>query len=134
MTRRSARQTVAHLRSISKANPGRDQAERFPFTVPIVRTLEKLSFDAPVTFLVGENGSGKSTVLEGIAAAAGLPTVGSAGLDDDETLSAQRSLGRAFKLVWRQRTRRGFFLRAEDFFGFTKSLAKMRAEFLVRLD
>jgi predicted ATPase len=125
---------MAHLRSIAKAVPQDERAERFPFSVPVVRALQELSLDAPVTFFVGENGSGKSTVLEGIAAAAGLPTVGSAGLDDDETLSAQRSLGRALKLVWRQRTRRGFFLRAEDFFGFTKSLAKMRAEFLVRLD
>lgn len=101
--------------------------------MPVVRALDKLSLDASVTFFVGENGSGKSTILEGIAAAAGLPTVGSAGLKDDETLSAQRTLGRTLKLVWRQRTRRGFFLRAEDFFGFTKTLAKMRSELLGRL-
>jgi predicted ATPase len=86
-----------------------------------------------VTFFVGENGSGKSTILEGIAAAAALPTVGTIGVGDDDTLSAQRSLGRALRLIWRNRTRRGFFLRAEDFFGFTKSVAKMRAEFIARL-
>jgi predicted ATPase len=124
---------LPHLRSIAKAKPSDETADRFPFSVPVVRALEKLSLDAPVTFFVGENGSGKSTILEGIAAAAGLPAVGSAGLKDDETLSAQRALGRSLKLVWRQRTRRGFFLRAEDFFGFTKSLSKMRADFLVRL-
>jgi predicted ATPase len=124
---------MPHLREIAKVAPADESAERFPFSVPIVRALEKLSLDAPLTFLVGENGSGKSTILEGIAAAAGLPTIGSAGVKDDETLNAQRALGRSLKLVWRQRTRRGFFLRAEDFFGFTKSLAKMRAELLARL-
>ena len=124
---------MPHLREIAKAAPVGESAERFPFSIPIVRALEKLSLDAPMTFLVGENGSGKSTILEGIAAAAGLPTVGSAGVQDDETLNAQRALGRSLKLVWRQHTRRGFFLRAEDFFGFTKSLAKMRAELLARL-
>jgi predicted ATPase len=124
---------LPHLRSIAKAKPSHETAERFPFTVPVVRALDKLSLDAPVTFFVGENGSGKSTILEGIAVAAGLPAVGSAGVKDDETLSAQRALGRSLKLVWRQRTRRGFFLRAEDFFGFTKSLSKMRADFLLRL-
>jgi predicted ATPase len=113
--------------------PGAAEAERFPFSVPVVRELEKLSLDAQVTFLVGENGSGKSTILEGIAAAAGLPAIGAVGVADDETLSAQRALGRALRLTWRQRTRRGFFLRAEDFFGFTKSLAKMRAELQARL-
>ena len=91
----------------------------------MVRALGKLSVDAAVTFFVGENGSGKSTILEGIAAAAKLPVVGSVGVSDDETLSAQRALGRSLRLVWRQRTRRGFFLRAEDFFGFTKTLAKI---------
>jgi len=124
---------VPHLRSISKAGPSSDSAERFPFSVPVVRALERLSVDAAVTFFVGENGSGKSTILEGIAAAASLPAVGSVVTGDDETLSAQRELGRALKLVWRQRTRRGFFLRAEDFFGFTKSLSKMRADLQARL-
>ena len=125
--------TVPHLRSIAKSATTPQNEERFPFTVPVVRALSALSFDAPVTFLVGENGSGKSTILEGIASAAGLPTVGSLGVGDDETLASQRALGKALRLVWRQRTRRGFFLRAEDFFGFTKSLAKLRAEFIDRL-
>ena len=102
--------------------------------MPVVRELRKLSVDAPITLFVGENGSGKSTLLEGIAAAVGLPTVGTIGVNDDETLDAQRDLGRALKLSWRQRTRRGFFLRAEDFFGFTKALSRMRAEFLARLE
>jgi predicted ATPase len=124
---------VPHLRAITKASPSSDHAERFPFSVPIVRELDELSLDSAVTFFVGENGSGKSTILEGIAAAAGLPTVGTIGVGDDETLSAQRALGRALRLTWRQRTRRGFFLRAEDFFGFTKALSKMRAELQARL-
>jgi len=130
---RHAPRPAVHLRSIAKAKATAEQAERFPFSVPVVRELEKLSVDAPVTFLVGENGSGKSTILEGIAAAAGLPTIGTVGVDADETLGAQRALGRALRLTWRQRTRRGFFLRAEDFFGFTKSLSKLRAEMQARL-
>jgi predicted ATPase len=130
---RTSRSAPVHLRTIAKAKATAEQAERFPFSVPIVRELETLSVNAAVTFLVGENGSGKSTILEGIAAAAGLPTIGTVGVADDETLGAQRSLGRALRLTWRQRTRRGFFLRAEDFFGFTKSLSKMRAELQTRL-
>jgi predicted ATPase len=124
---------MTHLRSIAlHAVPAR-ATERFPFTVPIIRRLESLDLGARVTFLVGENGSGKSTLLEGIAAAAGLPTVGSESLERDDTLVAQRELARALKLTWNRRVRRGFFLRAEDFFGFTKSLSKMRAELQGRL-
>jgi predicted ATPase len=115
---------------------GRRESEgdgRFPFTVPAIRTLEALELTAPVTFFVGENGSGKSTLLEGIAAAAKLPVVGSADLSMDATLKAQRVLGDALRLVWNRRTSRGFFLRAEDFFGFAKRLSAMRAEFLARI-
>jgi predicted ATPase len=95
-----------------------------------VRHLEPFELSPTVTFLVGENGSGKSTLLEGIALAAQLPTVGSEEGGRDTTLSAQRMLAKALKLTWSHRVRRGFFLRAEDFFGFTKALSKMRAELI----
>lgn len=100
----------------------------FPFAVPAVATLGTLELTAPVTFFVGENGSGKSTLLEALAIAAELPAVGSARLSDDETLGAQRRLSRCLKLSWRGRSHRGFFLRAEDFFGFQKQVARARAE------
>jgi predicted ATPase len=101
--------------------------------VPAIRSLTELDLSAPVTFFVGENGSGKSTVLEGIAAAASLPTVGASEIADDETLAAQRALGASFKLTWEARTHRGFFLRAEDFFGFSKRIAQLRRELNDRL-
>jgi predicted ATPase len=121
---------MSHLRSLKTIE---HSAREFPFSVPVIHTLRELSFDTPVTFFVGENGSGKSTLLEGIALAAGLPTVGSAAVTNDHTLAAQRALGRALKLVWNRRTRKGFFLRAEDFFGFAKQLSQMRAEMLQRM-
>ena len=119
------------LRDVRRRTGGDDTA--FPFTVPVVRALDTLSFPTPVTFFVGENGSGKSTLLEGIAAAAKLPAIGSADLGADPTLGLQRILGDALRLVWNRRVSRGFFLRAEDFFGFAKRLSAMRAEFLQRL-
>lgn len=124
---------VIHLRSMA-AKRGAAASDRFPFSVPAVRSLDVLEFTTPVTFFVGENGSGKSTLLEGLAAAAGLPAVASMDLKRDATLAAQRELGDAFRLTWTHRTTRGFFLRAEDFFGFTKSLAKLRADMLAELD
>jgi len=96
----------------------------FPFTVPAIRTLDGLALERPVTLFVGENGSGKSTLLEGIAAAARLPAIGSADVPRDETLAAQRRLGKALRLSWQKKATRGFFLRAEDFFGFAKRLKK----------
>ena len=124
--------TGPFLRMVQR-RPGAD-ADRFPFTVPAIRSLETLDLNAPVTFFVGENGSGKSTLLEAIAAAAGLPAVGSEDVESDDSLAQQRLLGDALRLVWARRARRGFFLRAEDFFGYTKRLAVLRAELLARLE
>lgn len=125
--------TRGFLREVSRRKPTLPN-DTFPFSVPVVRALEPLLLDSAVTFFVGENGSGKSTLLEAVAYAAGLPAVGSADLDADASLEAQRSLARALKLVWSRRTTRGFFLRAEDFFGFAKRISMLRAEMLERID
>ncbi len=112
----------------------RDAGAGFPFTVPAIRSLAPLDLAAPVTLFVGENGSGKSTLLEGIAAAAGLPTVGADDVATDQTLAAQRRLGDVLRLTWSKRTHRGFFLRAEDFFGFQRRLAADRVTYEARLE
>ncbi len=113
------------------------RADVFPFNIPALQGLAALAVATPVTLLVGENGSGKSTVLEALAAATGLPAVGSRSADQDPTLAPQRRLARAMRLSWKKRTHRGFFLRAEDFFGFTRRMARLRREFqeeLVEVD
>jgi len=123
------------LRSLTVRRPPDSLARSFPFTVPAIRSIESLAFPSPVTFLVGENGSGKSTLLEAIAHATALPAIGSElRVAEDQTLFAQQGLAAAMQLTWtRGRTPRGFFLRAEDFFGFTRTLARMRAGFLAEI-
>lgn len=101
---------------------------RYPFTLPLVQARPRLTFDAPVTFFVGENGSGKSTLLEALACAAGLPTAGEHETDRDPTLAPARELAAACRLSWSKKTRRGLFLRAEDFFGFARRMARLRAD------
>ncbi len=126
---------TAQLTSVRNTHPEwATKQPRFPFTVPTIAQLDTLDLDAPVTCFVGENGSGKSTLLEGIAIAAGLPSVGSADrAQDDPTLVDQQWLAKALKLTWRSRSYRGFFLRAEDFFGFQLQLIGERAAFEAEL-
>jgi predicted ATPase len=117
-----------HLREVRLA-AGPDDADRprgFPFDLPVIATLGALELRTPVTFLVGENGSGKSTFLEAVAIAAGSVAVGSAELGRDPTLEPVRALAAALRLSWTKRTRHGFFLRAEDFFGYARRLRGIR--------
>jgi len=122
---------LASVRFGSAAALGRD---RFPFTIPAFQGLDEVTFPGPVTFFAGENGSGKSTLLEALAIAAELPAVGRVDASADDSLVSQRKLARALKGVWRRRTHRGFFLRAEDFFGFVQRLQKTRAEMEARIE
>lgn len=91
-----------------------EPSDRYPFTLPFVRNLD-LAFEAPVTFFVGENGTGKSTLIEALADLVGLPVSGgsrneSAALYGPE---AHSPLAPALRPVFRRRPPDAYFLRAE---------------------
>ncbi len=99
-------------------------ADEWPWSVPCVRQLlaDGLRFKAPVTFLVGENGSGKSTVVEALAEGFGLdPWGGShdwryAGPREKSVLGEQIRFDAAAggrRMLGSWSARKGFFLRAE---------------------
>jgi predicted ATPase len=100
----------------------------FPYSVPVIRTLEAIEFDTQVTFFVGENGCGKSTLMEALACAVGAIAVGSENLQTDRTLEPARELARSLQLSWSRKNHRGFFMRAEDFFGFARRISATRQE------
>lgn len=90
----------------------------YPFSIPRVKTLEKLEFKKKVSFFVGENGSGKSTFLEAIADRYGFGREGGSKNISFETSSENSStkLANAVKLSWTQKILGGYFFRAESFF------------------
>ena len=124
---------MIHLRSAELTHIPPDLAQHFPFSVPLFQQRPHIKFDVPVTILVGENGSGKSTLIESLALAVQARAVGSTPLDRDVTLAGLQQLAKAFKLVWSRRTKEGFFLRAEDFFGFVKRIDQLKAELKLEL-
>jgi len=87
----------------------------WPFDLPAVAALGSLRFDAPATFLVGENGVGKSTVVEAIALAAGLNAHGGSRNLRTAGHGTESPLHEALVLSWARRPKRDFFLRAETF-------------------
>jgi predicted ATPase len=115
------------LRSL-ELRPPAQWPSKFPYSLGFLRDLPKIEFGSPITFLVGENGSGKSTFLEALACAAGSITVGSESVQTDPSLRAVRDFSAHLKLAWTKRTRRGFFMRAEDFFGYARKMAQIRED------
>lgn len=49
-----------------------EDPDAHPFTLPVIRGLDRLELPTPVTLIVGENGTGKSTLMEALAASLGL--------------------------------------------------------------
>lgn len=90
----------------------------YPWSLPAVRALEAtVALHPRVTFLVGANGSGKSTVLEAMAIAAGLNPEGGSSHFVHATRESHSPLGDALTLVrGAARPRTDFFLRAESVF------------------
>jgi predicted ATPase len=88
----------------------------WPASVPAVAHLlrEGLELPAGLTVLVGENGSGKSTVVEGLAEAYGLnPQGGSALAQTFQIRPSEPGIGRELTVVRGARPRWSYFLRAD---------------------
>ena len=85
--------------------------------IEAVSKISELSFRQPVTFFVGENGSGKSTILEAMAVAYGFNPEGGTKNYSFSTYDSHSELCNAMRLIrgyskpgW------GYFLRAESFY------------------
>lgn len=89
----------------------------YPFSLPALANLSSLAFHPRVTFFIGENGSGKSTVLEAIAHAVGLNPEGGSRNTKFATKDTHSGLFEYTRLIrGHKRPKDSYFLRAESFY------------------
>jgi len=112
------------IKSLRLRNVPEENIAAFPWTLPLIQHLPEFSFDKPISFFVGENGSGKSTILEAIAAYCEVPLAGSYRLEDDASLAAANELADYFTIRYEEKGRMGFFTRSEDFIGFARKIKR----------
>ena len=110
-------QSKPYLREICLDGRGDASVTGYPFDIPAVAKLGTLKFHADVTFFVGENGTGKSTILEAIALAMGFGPEGGTKNMLFETADTISPLHNSLKTVRsHRRPEDWFFLRAESFY------------------
>lgn len=109
------------------------QVDDYPFNIPALKEGIHMKLYSNVTFFVGENGSGKSTVLEAIAEKCGF---GLRGGNRNHNINTgynyegyESPLASSLQLIWRpRRITDGFFMRAESFFNFASYIDELAEE------
>ena len=104
------------------------EGDRYLLDIPAVRYLAEggaLELRRPVTFLVGENGTGKSTLLEAVAAAWGFNPEGGTRNFRFSTEATHSALWKSLTLTRRGFARDGFFLRAESLYNVATNIDEM---------
>jgi predicted ATPase len=118
---------VQHVRIDQNNDTG-----RFPFTLPVVDHLVNtggLALGPGVTFLVGDNGTGKSTLVEALAVACGFNAEGGSRSFRFATRATESSLGEHIVLRWGAvKPRTGYFLRAETFYNVATEIERLERE------
>ena len=105
-----------------------DEADNsaYPFSLPAVKNLEKLKLSGSITFFVGENGTGKSTLLEAIAVNYGFNPEGGSKNFSFSTMSTHSELHKYITLAkGATRPKDGYFLRAESFYNVATEIEKL---------
>lgn len=104
--------------------------DSYLYNLPIVRYLieDEISFENDVTFFVGENGTGKSTLLEAIAVAYGFNPEGGTKNFTFSTNSTHSELCDYLTISKSKYAKDGFFLRAESFYNVATNIDELDKE------
>jgi predicted ATPase len=115
-----------YLRQISLRGSGTESEPQYPFSIPAIREMETITFHLDVTFFVGENGTGKSTLVEAIAVLCGLNPEGGSQNFRFSTRSSESELSHSLRMVRSfRRPRDSFFLRAESYFNLATEVERL---------
>ena len=117
---------LPYLREIALKRDLVETFDAYPFSIPAIKEMDELQFDKEVTIFVGENGTGKSTLLEAIAVGMGFNAEGGTRNFNFGTRNTHSDLHKYFRFSKSFRKHRdGFFLRAESFYNVATNIDEL---------
>ena len=103
-----------------------DERTEYPYNIPSILNINEFEFSNSVTFIIGENGSGKSTFIEALAICAGFNPEGGSLFLNYRTYDSHSNLFNDFKLGRSAyRNKDGYFLRAESFYNVASEIDRI---------
>lgn len=103
--------------------------DHFPLNLPIIRNFQDLIFHPNVTYIIGENGMGKSTLLEAIAIALGFNPEGGTLNFNFSSYDSHSNLNEYIRVVKGvSRPKDHFFFRAETFYNVATNIEELDTE------
>lgn len=118
-----------YIRSVKLKRDKISSFSKYPFCLPAIRNFYNLDLDFKVTFIVGKNGTGKSTILEAIAVAYGFNPEGGTKNFNFASSNTHSELYKFIKLIKGAKTPKdGFFLRAESFYNLATNIDELERE------
>lgn len=102
--------------------------DEYPFNIEVIKNFEELDFKSNVTFLVGENGVGKSTFIEALAVSLKMPAEGGTNNFSYNTKYTTSCLSDYLKVFMYNKPKTRFFLRAESFYNFATEMQRVVEE------
>lgn len=124
--------SAPNLRKITLLRDKVEDWTVYPFNVPVIRNMTEINISRKICFFVGENGTGKSTLLEAIAEQFGFSKEGgSKNTFLKSSASGAHSAGYLadfLRLSWAKKILGGYFLRAESFFNVATFLDELQKE------
>jgi predicted ATPase len=96
--------------------------EYFPFNLKVLQNTKEIDLSARIVFFTGENGAGKSALLDAIARRCGFPSWGGTKIHRVHRNPYETGLSSHISLEWNRKKPYGFYFRAEAFFNFAATL------------
>jgi predicted ATPase len=122
-------QDSQYIKSVSLKKERIASYDPFPLNLPVIRNFQEIRFHPNVTYIIGENGMGKSTLLEGIAIALGFNPEGGTLNFNFSSYNSHSNLDEYLRLVKGvNRAKDSFFFRAETYYNVATNIEELDKE------
>lgn len=118
-----------YLRSVKLLREAVPSFDAYPFHLSAIQSLDQLDFHPKVTYIVGENGMGKSTLMEAIAVGLGFNPEGGTINFNFSTAATHSELHQYLRLARSvNKPRDGLFFRAESYYNLATNIDQLDRE------